>query len=151
MSRPGLISVHAGVLKDVLVDRIATGARERAAGDDTPERLGYEMRNVEHELFAPAREPAGWLASALRERIAAGASEPSAIAALSAELADAEPAGKPAPDDESAASWRIPGPGGHVRHFVSLQAAPASKRDFLYGFFRRCCEEALEAERGVTG
>ena len=132
---------------EVMVDRIAGRARERCGDDVTAERLGYQTRVVEAELFAPAREAAGWMADALRERMAGGAGEAEAIEALSAELADAEPEGKPAPDDERAASWRVPGPGGHVRHFVCLRAAPGRKREFLYGFFRRCCEEALASRR----
>lgn len=147
MSRPGLISVKADVVKEVLVDRIAERARERGQGEVTPERLGYEMRNVELELFEPARHAAAWLADGLEARIAGGVAEGQAAEQLSAELADAEPEGKPAPDDERAASWRIPGPGGHVRHFVSLRVAPGKKRDFLYGFFRHCCDEALASRR----
>ena len=147
MSRPGLISVKAELVKEVLVDRIAERARERCEGDVTAERMGYEVRNVEAELFEPARSPAAWIAEELAARQAAGAAEADALTALAAELADAEPEGKPAPDDERSASWRIPGPGGHVRHFVALRAAPGEKRDFLYGFFRRCCEEALASRR----
>jgi hypothetical protein len=147
VSRPGLISVDPRVVKEVLVERVADRAHERCAGEITPERLGYEARNVERELFEPARLPADWIGHELETRIAAGTPEAEAIRTLSAELADAEPEGKPAPDDERAASWRVPGPGGHVRHFVSLRSAPGRKRDFLYGFFSCCCEEALASRR----
>jgi len=147
MTRPGLISVRAELVKEVMVDRIAERARERCAPAATPERLGYETRLVEQELFQPARQPADWIRDELRARVERGLPEAQAVEQLSAELADAEPEGKPAPDDERAASWSVPGPGGHVRHFVSLRVAPAAKRDFLYGFFRRCCEEVLASRR----
>lgn len=42
-------------------------------------------------------------------------------------FARAEPLGKPSPDEEAAMSWRVPGPGGHVRHFLV--------RPWLYGFY----------------
>jgi hypothetical protein len=55
-------------------------------------------------------------------------------------------------------TWRIPGPGGHVRHYVALEAiewlagetavdigdggaGAELKRCWLYGFFLRACEE----------
>ena len=144
MSRPGLISVRAELVKDVLVGRIAERARERAGDQRDPARLGYEMRIVEGELFDPARQAAGWLTEELRRRTEDGADPRAAIEALGRELAAAEPEGRPAPDDEQASSWRVPGPGGHVRHYVAEQLAPAEKRSFMYGFFLRCCEEALE-------
>jgi hypothetical protein len=93
--------------------------------------VGYACRTVEVELFEPAREPITWL----REEL-----------------------GREAVD---LASWRIPGPGGHVRHYLALDAihqlAPEEngkpgpppgvtaielKRCWMLGFFLRCCEEA---------
>jgi hypothetical protein len=77
-----------------------------------------------------------------------------------------EPLGKPSPDDEAAMSWRVPGPGGHVRHFLArrtieeyLREADAAvvedpaelKRPWLYGFFVAACEEALPAEAAPGG
>jgi hypothetical protein len=65
-------------------------------------------------------------------------------------------------------TWRIPGPGGHVRHYIALAAiddlvastdatsgtAPADptrlKRCWLYGFFLRDCEEA-QTDPPLTG
>jgi hypothetical protein len=40
-----------------------------------------------------------------------------------------EPLGKPSPDDEAAMSWRVPGPGGHVRHFLARRTI----EDYLSG------------------
>jgi hypothetical protein len=98
-----------------------------------------------------------WLAEMLVER-----TEPESVAAMGSvcrELAAEEPDAKPEPGE---GSWRVPGPGGHVRHYLALAAAdelrqgrgngePAitrelsageAKRCFLYGFYARCCEEA---------
>jgi hypothetical protein len=113
-------------------------------------RLGHASRVAETEMFEPARQPMPWLG----ERIDAG----DALAEICNELAADEPDGKPDPGE---GSWRVPGPGGHVRHFLALAAAdevihadsgrdPATrelsageaKRSFLFGFYVRCCEEA---------
>jgi hypothetical protein len=109
-------------------------------------RLGYVTRALEVERYVPARRPMPWLADTLRKRGGTGA------AALSAELAGAEPTERPAPNDPHAVSWRVPGPGGHVRHFLALRAAqdpPATgldeataKRLWLSGFVLACCREA---------
>ena len=118
---------------------------------------GYLARVVEVELFEPARRPAEWIPEMLTERLAATASWDDAVAAACADLARSEPLGKPSPDDVAAASWRIPGPGGHVRHYLArrtiedyLRGADAPvedpaelKRAWLYGFFVRACEEAV--------
>lgn len=108
-------------------------AREPAASH---ERRGYLARVVETELFAAAREPMPWLAELLGTRTAAE---------VARELAEAEPLGPPDPGDEHAVTWRVPGPGGHVRHLVAMAAvedAPReAKREWLRGFFLRCCEE----------
>lgn len=151
--QPNLISVRADVAATLLIDGLFEETVRRAggplpdaleavlgrAGDLRLARLGYWARVVERERFAPAREPAPWLTERLLE-------EPDdAIARVSAALAEAEPLGKPSPSDQPA-SWRVPGPGGHVRHFMALRAVGAGpardKRSWMFGFFARCCEEA---------
>ena len=125
---PNLISVRTEVVQEVLIPSLLEAAFEREAselpheaalaqagntlGTDLPAdlatrlaRLGYLGREVELERFAPAREPAPWLAE----------TDP-------AELAAREPLDKPQPDDDNAATWRVPGPGGHVSHFVAMRA-----------------------------
>ncbi len=118
---------------------------------------GYLARVVEVELFEHARQPAEWIAEMLTERFASTASWDEAVATTCEQLARAEPVGKPSPEDEAAASWRIPGPGGHVRHYLARHTIedylrdaegpvddPAElKRPWLYGFLVRACEEAL--------
>ena len=111
-------------------------------------RRGYLARIAETELFEAAQRAPTGLADRLR---AAGAD----VAAVARELARAEPAGRPHPDDERSFAWRVPGPGGHVRHYLAMGAIrktgelPAGdtsgdlKRCWLYGFYVRCCEEAL--------
>ena len=127
---------------------------------------GYAARIAEAEMFEPARQPAEWIADRVGERLAQTASWSEAVRAVSAELARAEPLGKPSPDDEAAMTWRVPGPGGHVRHYVARRAIeeflqdrsraldgdPAElKRPWLYGFFVRACEEALPPEASSDG
>jgi hypothetical protein len=132
--------------------------------DESPEprelaRLGYTSRVAETEMFEPARKPTPWLAEMLDDRIQAGTTGSGAVAEVCRELAAEEPEDKPEPGE---GSWRVPGPGGHVRHFLALAAAdelrhgegdgePAitrefsageAKRCFLYGFYARCCAEA---------
>ena len=106
-------------------------------------RRGYLWRRAETETFSASRGSTPELAERLRD----GASPTD----LAAELADAEPSQRPAPDDPRAISWRVPGPGGHVRHYgalASIEAAglgdPSLKRDWLYGFLVRCCEDAVD-------
>jgi hypothetical protein len=59
-------------------------------------------------------------------------------------------------------TWRIPGPGGHVRHYVALaaidwlartamsaddaSAAAQLKRCWLFGFFLRSCDDAARPQ-----
>jgi hypothetical protein len=125
---------------------------------DAPEpqalaRLGYASRSAETEMFEPARKSMPWLEEKLRE-----GSGSVGIAEIAGELAADEPDDKPAPGE---GSWRVPGPGGHVRHYLALAAADEvvhgdsngkpsasrelsageAKRCFLYGFYLRCCEE----------
>jgi hypothetical protein len=141
-----LMSVDSRLVKDVLVRELLRRAeaheRQGAGGalDDPMAVAGYCVRLAEAELFEPARGPAPGLAEKL-----AGRPAPE----VCRELADAEPDGRPDPSD-GAPSWDVPGPGGHVRHYVAMQAHekrspdsnPAeSKRAFMYGFFVRCAEE----------
>jgi len=95
----------------------------------------------------------------LEERFAKSADWSEAVVSVCKEIAGAEPLEKPAVDDENAWSWRVPGPGGHVRHYLArrsigdhLQRDPEQgpvgdptelKRPWVYGFFVRACEEAL--------
>ena len=183
----GYVSVDAGLVVQTLVDRMF-GLIEGRRDDEPPAPVaavlaaadlplvgslpkidadlryaGYLARVVEVELFEPARRPADWLEPMLTERIAAGASWEGAVAGACAGLARSEPLDKPSPDDEAAVSWRVPGPGGHVRHFLARRTIedylgasnvtapvvdnPAElKRPWVYGFFARACEEVLPAE-----
>ena len=129
-------------------------------------RAGYAARLAEAEMFEPARRPAEALGSLVAERFERTGSWPQAVSALCGELARAEPLDKPSPDDPAAMSWKVPGPGGHVRHYVARRAIeeylqdrgraldgdPAElKRPWLYGFFVRACEEALPPEASLDG
>lgn len=185
--------VHPEVVKEMLVTRILEQvlAREPAtpappvrralvaelglpACDGGPVDLrlrgiGYLARAAEAEMFDPARQPLEGLAETLRERIASGRDWPSAAIAISCRFAEAEPLPIPKPGDDHAVSWKVPGPGGHVRHYVVAAAiaevlsASASisehvlpsgitdagelKRCWTYGFIVCCCEEALPPEQ----
>jgi hypothetical protein len=188
--RSGFVPVDTGLVLQTLVERMF-GIVEGRRGDEPPEaaaavlaaadlrlegsrpqveadlrHAGYLAREVEVELFEPARQPAEWVPQLLTERFASTASWDEAVAQACSELARAEPLGKPDPDDEAAASWRIPGPGGHVRHFLArrtieeyLQAAGAPKvedpaalkRPWIYGFLVHACEEALPEGAALGG
>ena len=182
-----LMPVQLEVIKEILVDKVLGGALERYPGDPVAEvrqaleaelelpasdggpldlrmrRIGYLCRIVEAEMFDPARQPLEGLAESLERRLADDEDWPSAAAALSAELAGEEPLPKPDPADPHAISWKVPGPGGHVRHYVVAAAIAESldgegngrnrlpdgvedagelKRCWTYGFLVRCCEEA---------
>ena len=183
-----LMPVQLEVIKEVLVDRILTAAVELYPGNpqddvrraleadvDLPvcdgrgldmrmRRIGYLSRIVEADLFEPAREPMPGLAAQLTQRITAAEDWSAAVVALCEELAREEPLPKPRPEDLSATSWKVPGPGGHVRHYVVAAAiadalssdmngdagladgvddAGELKRSWTFGFAVRCCEEAL--------
>ena len=143
------MSVDSRLVKDVLVRELLRrseaqerrGAGEPLAGEDSGlARLGYCLRLAEAELFEPARTPMPGLAERIESEDAQD---------VSRQLADAEPPGRPDPGDYG--SWQVPGPGGHVRHYVAMLAAETrapgedharAKREFMYGFFLRCCEEA---------
>lgn len=130
-------------------------------------RAGYLTRVIEVEIFEPAQSVAGWLSERIEERLAAGDDRSEAIVSVCTAIAREEPLEKPNPDDENAWSWRVPGPGGHVRHYLSrrsigdhLQRDPEQgaiddpaelKRPWIYGFFVRACEEALEPALAAGG
>src|SRR5262245_37952798 len=107
--------------------------------------MGWHTRALELERFAPARAPMPWLAALL-----AAEDGDTALAAerVSDRLADEEPLERPEPGE--APSWRVPGPGGHVRHYAAMRAVEtteatdplAAKRAWMTGFFRHCCLEA---------
>ncbi len=180
---PGTIAVDSGLVGKTLVEAIFTKVQERSAPTppdpagpalddaciafaDNDEaalemrlrRAGYLARVVEAELFEPARQTAVWLTPRLQEQFAVTGDWSAAIGSTCAQLARAEPVGKPHPDDPDAATWRVPGPGGHVRHFLArrtieellqgrdrpITGDPADlKLPWVYGFFVRACEEAL--------
>lgn len=152
-SGPGnLISVRSDVAATLLIDDLFAEAQRRAAEPLSAEvermltyaaepriaRLGYLSRVIELERFEVARAPIPWLADRLQ-------GDPGEAAALvGAALSEEEPLGKPSPADDSP-TWRVPGPGGHVRHFLAVSAVgdgpPELKRSWLLGFFVRCCED----------
>jgi hypothetical protein len=175
----GLMSVRTELVREQLVGRIIDAAverhpdavpteiREAIADGVGPDQvsihlaeLGYLCREVELEMFTPAREPADWLGEELADRAhRSGGGRLEAAVELARELARAEPADRPDPEPETA-SWRIPGPGGHVRHYVAAAAIerelanhqpPAArpdpdraaelKRCWHFGFFLRACRE----------
>jgi hypothetical protein len=184
--RPGLVAVDAGLVGKTLVDAVLARVEElpppappsfageahddpdlslAAAGEGRLEmrlrRAGYLARVVEVELFEPAKQPAAWLTALVREHLGDGDDMAAAVTAACADLARAEPVAKPHPDDPAAATWRVPGPGGHVRHYVArrtieeqlqgrdrpVDGDPADlKIPWVYGFFVRACEEALGDE-----
>jgi hypothetical protein len=139
-----------------------------AAGDEDTERLaralaqaGYATREVELEMFEPASAAVPWLDEQIGTRAHPAEDTPAARRRTCIELTLTEPDEQPAPDS-GAASWRIPGPGAHVRHLVALDVAAELaeklvpgrtqaprglsrprdvKRCFLYGFFTCCCEQ----------
>jgi hypothetical protein len=183
VDRGDLVPVNTGLVLETLVETIvarvqqgggegpseavaavleAEGRALAGANDPALDRglrhAGYRARIVEAELFEPARRAADWLPGALREGFLQSGAWAEAVAALCAGLAHAEPLDRPGPDDPDAVSWRIPGPGGHVRHYVArrtigehlraldgpVDGDPAAlKRPWLYGFLVRACEEAL--------
>jgi hypothetical protein len=164
VTRPNVIAVRTALVKEVLVAQIADAVEERIGAvplaeafdpEDAGEealalaRAGYATRIVERELFEPARRTTPDLEERALERADQLGDRRAAIADLSRELASLEPPGKPDPA-RGPASWKVPGPGGHVRHYVALElcrrlagTGTARKRDFMFGFFVRCCEEVL--------
>ncbi len=126
---------------------------------------GYLARVVELDLFEPARAPTPGLGGAIEKLVAKGSELDDAVASHSLSIAATEPLSRPSPD-EGAFAWQVPGPGGHVRHYVALQAIsellrePTDrgmgdlqhtwtgelKRIWTYGFCVRCCADALPAD-----
>jgi len=153
-----VMAVRTDVVQHTMVSRLVELVRaEPGNGPQTlagvPEwdhdlaSAGYKLRCVECRLFEPARRSLPELARRLSRRIDGHASGADAIGPVARELASGEPLERPDPHDENAVTWRIPGPGGHVRHYVALELVggrPAEqKRAVVYGFLVRCCEEAL--------
>ena len=149
---PSLISVRSDVAASLLIDGMFDEAVIRAAdqlpattetmltraGDAHVARLGYLARVIELERFEVARVPVPWLL----DHLVTQAEQP--IVDICLALAADEPLAKSAPGD-GAPTWRIPGPGGHVRHFLAVRAfgdgPPELKRSWLFGFLVRCCED----------
>lgn len=143
------IEPHPAVIDEPLAGYLATlteGPEPELASRVAA--LGYFARRVETERFARARAGITWVA----ER-PAGAGTGAQVAL---ELALAEPEGRPEPVERTA-SWHVPGPGGHVRHYLALESAAAEspgaspataaalRRCWLVGFFGRCLEESSPA------
>jgi hypothetical protein len=149
------------IVADALADAGVEGEAEPALAavpGDAPAAAelacaGYRSRAAETAMFERARAPIPGLAERL---LSARTGDPlAAMVATSAELAALEPAERPDPSAAAWTSWGVPGPGGHVRHYVAAECAerlggessPELKRCWMYGFYVRCCEEAL-AEPG---
>jgi hypothetical protein len=162
MSERRLMSVQSELVRTTMVETIRERAVAQADGPvpehvaavlDAAERpdlarLGYFARVTETDLFEPAREPAAWIARELQARARGESPWPNAVSKLAASLADREPSKRPDPENPDAVTWRVAGPGGHVRHYVAVALAgdedePTPKRDFVYGFVVRCCEEVV--------
>jgi len=171
MSEHRLMSVRSELVRVTMVETIRARTLARV-GEPLPvpvadvldsarrpdlARAGYFTRVVETELFAPAREPSAWIAQrlrsiaepdALRRLAEAGSPWPPVVRELAAGLAEREPTERPDPENADAVTWRIPGPGGHVRHYVALELIgdggdPALKREVVHGLVVRCLEEAI--------
>ena len=162
MADAALITVRTQVVLDTLVGSIAEavaarvdkpleapveGALAALGGEQRLARMGYLARAVEVARFERAREPMPRLARDL----AGDRPWSEAAADLASRLAAAEPPERPDPADERAVSWKVPGPGGHVRHYLSIRAGvdesrPGgvdAKRSWLAGFLVHCiCEAA---------
>jgi hypothetical protein len=134
-------------------------ATKYPAVDKRLRRAGYFTRVIEVEIFEPAQKVADWIPAKLEERFEKTGDWSDAIVSICTEVARAEPIEKPDPDDENAWTWRVPGPGGHVRHYLSRRAIgnaltrdpaqgpvndPAElKQPWVYGFFVAACAEGL--------
>ena len=170
MSRPELISVRTEVVLDTMVGSLAEGVTARLAAPLDHEveaalqatgaerrlaRKGYLARALECERFERAREPMPWLAERFAREHADGATWSTTAAMVATSLAASEPSGRPDPDDPAAISWKVPGPGGHVRHYLALRAAAEegrraggdAKRSWICGFLVHCIGEAAPEER----
>lgn len=183
-----LMPVQAEVIKEILVDKILGIVNESYPGDLSGtvtealdadidlvasdggaldlrmRRIGYLSRIAETDMFDAAKHPMEGLDEKLTKRIEAGDDWPTAASTLCLAMARQEPLPKPSPNNDNATSWKVPGPGGHVRHFVvaaaiaeclsgeengypevpeGLEEAGELKRCWMYGFLVRCCEESL--------
>ena len=137
-----LISVRTDVVVSVMVESLYEDARGGAplmaeaeeslqlAGDSDVARMGWRARKAELNRFERAHDrPDNQLVAELTD------GDRSQITARCLTLARAEPNDRPDPDDPNAVSWQIPGPGGHVRHYVALRCSgPEGKADWMYGF-----------------
>jgi hypothetical protein len=188
MTDPNLMPVRLEVVKELIVEKILGEALARYPGTPRPaveaaltaavehpdlpacdggvldlrmRRVGYLCRVAERSMFDPAQNELPGLADRMATSHA-GDDWAAAAAAISVELAAAEPLERPRPDDDGAVSWKVPGPGGHVRHYVvsaaiadalefarsqpdggePAEASDELKRAWTYGFLLRCCEEA---------
>jgi hypothetical protein len=161
---PALITVRTQVVLDTLVGSMADAVAARfdeplepavdsALGAiDEPQlaRQGYLARAIEIERFERAREPMLWLAERLSNRLPAHSSWAGAAVAEATELALGEPTERPDPGDERAVSWKVPGPGGHVRYYLAMKAVSEehgasrndARRSWLSGFLLHCLYEA---------
>ena len=141
---PALMSVRTDVVLEVLVGSLAEAVQERLgtplpaaaeaalarAGDEEAvraARAGWHARMVELDRFERAREP-------VDEQLGG----PDACLAL----AGREPLERPQPGDPDAVTWRVPGPGGHVRHYLAAHAVGDGsvelKRAWVFGFLLAC-------------
>jgi hypothetical protein len=144
-------------------EMLTAGDPEQPTADELATAMahaGYLARVAEGELFEPARQPIPYVEEKLREAASDSVQGADVGSGVALQLARQEPEGRPDPDDPRAGSWQVPGPGGHVRHYVALETAEwlsppqahegagahagpeALKRYWMYGFFLRCCEEA---------
>ena len=165
MSDPGLISVRTQVVLDTLIGSIAEAvvarleepldheielALDATGADGMLARKGYLARAIEVERFERAREPMPWLAERFAHESGSHASWSTSAAVVAASLASTEPGERPDPADPGATSWKVPGPGGHVRHYLAARAATEdghradadTKRRWLTGFLIHCIREA---------
>lgn len=145
------ITEAAAARMDLALDAAVDDALARVRGDPLVARMGYLARVLEVERFERARRPMPWLAEAFSDERVDGTGWGQAASVLAARLADAEPPGRPQPGDDAAVSWKVPGPGGHVRYYLALRAAgesparlpEAAKRTWLTGFLIHCIREAV--------
>ena len=166
---PPLDAVLAATGAELLGETGLPLSEAAVAAATTLARAGYAGRIAETELFPAARAPVQWLQELLVQTVARDRGWLRAVVRTSAELARAEPAGKPDPGDARSRSWSVPGPGGHVRHYLALLEVSrlfprdaAGRRDlpaplgehelkqaWMFGFYARCCEESLPEDASL--
>jgi len=157
---PGLISVRTDVVLDVLIGSMAAAVAERMAEGLPPAaeaalpRAATVPEPPASEDVATAVARAGWHAREVELARFERAEEPSLVVTsmlsdveACATLAAGEPLERPQPGDERAVTWQVPGPGGHVRHYLAeravaelggAQAAAGLKRCWVFGFLLAC-------------